>query len=293
MEKCNHDYTIQESFKVCSICGIVDKDFLDTCNISYNVIDESGVIKSGGKSKSKCSNNSKLSKMIKWNMYSNQDKNQYKLIKATKELLENFNFNENIINSICNLVVKVIKGIGSKRAKVKEAVIIVCTYYILKYNGITHYTQSNLASLIGLESKSISKADKLILEYINCESNKEFSKEFINVFDTTEKSIDYITTIIQKYDINIPNHIIEKTEQLIMICEDNDILLDHTPLSVGVACFYYILKENNTKVDIKLFSEIYNQSIVTITKTYSKLLPFKTKLNQLLDTFQKSESKLV
>jgi transcription initiation factor TFIIIB Brf1 subunit/transcription initiation factor TFIIB len=266
------NYIIQESFKVCSICGKVNSDYLDfSTAIVYTepeITSKPGYI------------NSKLSKILKWNMYSKEDKNQYKLKKAVKELIQKFNFNENIESSVCELVVSVIKSVGSKRAKIKESIIIVCTYYILKYNNINNYTQYHLAELVGLETKSISKADKIILEFINCESNKENDK--INVFNTNEKSIDYITNIVKKYNLDITDDTLTKTEQLITICEDNDILLDHTPLSIGVACFYYILKENNTAIDMKIFSEIYSQSIVTINKTYSKLLPFKEKLNSLL-----------
>lgn len=272
---CNvpNNYIIQESFKVCSICGKVNSDYLDfSTAIVYTepeITSKPGYI------------NSKLSKILKWNMYSKEDKNQYKLKKAVKELIQKFNFNENIESSICELVVSVIKSVGSKRAKIKESIIIVCTYYVLKYNNINNYTQYHLAELVGLETKSISKADKIILEFINCESNKENDK--INVFNTNEKSIDYITNIVKKYNLDITDDMLTKTEKLIMICEDNDILLDHTPLSIGVACFYYILKENNTAIDMKIFSEIYSQSIVTINKTYSKLLAFKEKLNSLLE----------
>ena len=270
------NYIIQESFKVCSICGKVNSDYLDfSTAIVYTepeTTSKSGYI------------NSKLSKILKWNMYSKEDKNEYKLKKAVKELIQKFNFNENIVSSICELVVSVIKSVGSKRAKIKESIIIVCTYYILKYNNINNYTQYHLAELVGLETKSISKADKIILEFINCESNKENNNiETQRLFHTNEKSIDYITNIVKKYNLDITDDTLTKTERLIMICEDNDILLDHTPLSIGVACFYYILKESNITIDIKLFSEIYSQSIVTINKTYSKLLPFKEKLNSLLE----------
>ena len=58
---------------------------------------------------------------------------------------------------------------------------------------------------------------------------------------------------------------------LINICEENDLLLDHTPQSVGICCFYYILKLNNIEIDVKLFIEIYNISAVTLFKTHSKL----------------------
>jgi transcription initiation factor TFIIIB Brf1 subunit/transcription initiation factor TFIIB len=279
IDKCcnvSSNYIIQESFKVCSICGKVNSDYLDfSSSIVYTEPETTN-------SKSHGYINSKLSKILKWNMYSKEDKNQYKLKKSVKELIQKFNFNENIVSSVCDLVVSVIKSVGSKRAKIKESIIIICTYYILKYNNINNYTQYHLAELVGLETKSISKADKIILEFINLyKENDNLNTQ--RLFNANEKSIDYIINIIKKFNLDISDNIIEKTEQLIIICEDNDILLDHTPLSIGVACFYYILKERNTTIDMKLFSEIYSQSIVTINKTYSKLVVFREKLNKLLE----------
>ena len=118
--------------------------------------------------------------------------------------------------------------------------------------------------------KYISKADKLIMELIN--SNKlQISNEFLDKFLKTENPIDYVTRIIEKYNLNINDSIIEQVKSLIEICEDNDILLDHTPLSIGVSCFYYVLNINNIDINIKMFSELYDLSMVTVMKTYNKL----------------------
>jgi len=75
---------------------------------------------------------------------------------------------------------------------------------------------------------------------------------------------------------------LEHTQSLITICEDNDILLDHTPLSVGVSCFYYILKLNNIDIDLKIFSELYDLSVVTVVKTYNKLKVYEKQISNML-----------
>jgi transcription initiation factor TFIIIB Brf1 subunit/transcription initiation factor TFIIB len=128
--------------------------------------------------------------------------------------------------------------------------------------------------------KYISKADKIIMEMINSGKLK-FSDDFMNNLLKTEKPIDYVTKIIEKYEMKVHPQILEQVSELINICEDNDILLDHTPLSVGVSCFYYILDLNNIDINIKVFSEIYDLSIVTVTKTFNKLKQYKTSLEKL------------
>jgi hypothetical protein len=118
--------------------------------------------------------------------------------------------------------------------------------------------------------KYISKADKLIMELIS--SNKlQLSQAFINNVFKTEEPIDYVTKIIDKYKLEIEKQLLEQVSELITICNDNDILLDHTPLSIGVSCFYYILDINKISINIKIFSELYDLSIVTVMKTFNKL----------------------
>ena len=213
-------------------------------------------------------------KMQEWMMWTNDEKNEYKLNKYTKELCEKLNILECIIGAVCNLVSHIMTAVkngcdGPKRSRVKDGIIIVCIYYISK-NTRSSYSYIELAKKIDLNMKYISKADKLIMELIN--SNKlQISNEFLDKFLKTENPIDYVTRIIEKYNLNINDSIIEQVKSLIEICEDNDILLDHTPLSMGVSCFYYVLNINNIDINIKMFSELYDLSMVTVMKTYNKL----------------------
>jgi transcription initiation factor TFIIIB Brf1 subunit/transcription initiation factor TFIIB len=131
-----------------------------------------------------------------------------------------------------------------------------------------------------MEIKKIKKADKIIMEMINSGKLK-LSNDFMNNLFKTEKPIDYVTKIIEKYEMNVNPQLLSQVSELINICEDNDILLDHTPLSIGVSCFYYILDLHNIDINIKLFSEIYDLSIVTVTKTFNKLKQYKTSLEKM------------
>ena len=100
----------------------------------------------------------------------------------------------------------------------------------------------------------------------------------------TQKPFDYVITTINKNNLKISNDILNKVQILISLCEDNDLLLDHTPLSVGVSCFYYILKLENIDIDLKIFSELYNLSVVTVVKTYNKLKIYNDKIIKYLSS---------
>lgn len=223
----------------------------------------------------KVGNNTKIKKMQDWYMWSNDEKNTYKLTNYTKDLCNKLNLPESIIPSICSTVTHVMNIIkkydGTKRARVKDGIILTCLQYVLKD---THYTVSaiELAKKINLDIKYITKADKIILELIN---GKKLDLKKQSILDI-KKPYQYVLDVINKKHIHIPQNILIQMQKLINICEEHDLLLDHTPLSVGVCCFYYILKINNIQCDLKLFSELYDLSIVTVIKTYNKLKTHST-----------------
>jgi len=269
------DVLIQEA--MCNNCGLVVCNNQEFSNYSY---EEPIQIKSYPNSNS----NSRIVKIQEWMMWSNDEKNEYKLNKYIKELCDKLNVHESLLNSIYNLVSQVMSAIkkscdGPKRSKVKDGIIIICIYYVSKSTSTT-YSYMQLAKKINLNMKYISKADKLIMELIS--SNKlQLSQEFMQHFYKTENPIDYVKTIIDKYQLSIHKNIIQQVEELVHICEDNDILLDHTPISIGVSCFYYILNINNIEINVKMFSELYDLSMVTILKTFNKLKQYTQEFEKM------------
>lgn len=233
----------------------------------------------------------KIQKLQEWMSWTNTEKNEYKLKKYTKTFCENLNINTSLVESVCQLVVKVMSSIrkkndGPKRSRVKDGIIISCISYVSKENNLINssgvYNYLDLAKKINLDIKYVSKADKILME-LNL-LNKEISCK-------TEDPIDYIKYIVNKYNIPIAelsnnnintSELLEKVSLLINICEDNDILLDHTPLSIGVACFYYVLHKFNIEIDVKTFASIFNLSVVTVTKTFNKLKKLEIKIDKML-----------
>jgi transcription initiation factor TFIIIB Brf1 subunit/transcription initiation factor TFIIB len=252
---------------VCYNCGLVINKEYSSYNFEEPIV-----------SKTYKATNSQASRLIKlqdWLIWNNDDKNEYKLNKYTRAFCEKLQIKDTLIEPVCEMISHVMKAIkdgcdGPKRSRVKDGIIIVCIYYMSKNHNSNEYSYIELAKKINLNMKYISKADKLIMELIS--SNKlQLSKTFINNVFKTEEPIDYVTKIIDKYQLQIEKELLEQVSELIAICNDNDILLDHTPLSIGVSCFYYVLDVNKLNINIKIFSELYDLSIVTVMKTFNKL----------------------
>jgi transcription initiation factor TFIIIB Brf1 subunit/transcription initiation factor TFIIB len=219
--------------------------------------------------------NSKLSKMQDWYMWSNEEKNTYKLTTYTKELCSRVGIHENLYKGICDTVVIVMDVIkkydGTKRARVKDGIIISCIAYVTSCVSAV-----DLAKRINLDIKYITKAEKLMLEMINTGKLK-LDK---NIVHGIKRPFTYVQDVVRKNCLKIPDSILKRVALLIDVCEMHDLLLDHTPLSVGVCCFYYVLKCHEIATDIKMFSDLYDLSIVTVVKTFNKLKTYKEILSE-------------
>jgi transcription initiation factor TFIIIB Brf1 subunit/transcription initiation factor TFIIB len=260
---------------ICYDCGLViSSNYVTNCS-SFETVPEAIP-------KKKITNyNNKISKMQDWYMWTNDEKNIYKLKIYVKNLCQRLKISEYLNEQIVNIVTMVMDTIkrndGTKRARVKDGIIVICIYYVSK-DTITPYSYMDMAKRLDLDIKYVTRAERLILELLN---SKKLNLSKSVVLDT-QKPYDYIINTIKSKNLNIDNQILEHTQSLITICEDNDILLDHTPLSVGVSCFYYILKSNNIDIDLKMFSELYDLSVVTVVKTYNKLKVYEKQITNML-----------
>jgi transcription initiation factor TFIIIB Brf1 subunit/transcription initiation factor TFIIB len=259
---------------ICQDCGLVlNEDRLNNSPVFENNIESTN--------KSYFNKNNKISKMQEWYMWSNEEKNTYKLKSYVRDFCSKLKIVECLIENIVETTVIVIdcikKNDGTKRARVKDGIIICCIHYVSK-DTQTPYSYVNISKQLNLDIKYITRAERLILELIN---SKKLNLDKQLILDT-QKPFEYVKNTIKKNNLKVSEDVLKDVNTLIEICEDNDILLDHTPLSIGVCCFYYILQLRNIDIDIKIFSELYDLSSVTIIKTYNKLKIYKRQIEQIL-----------
>jgi len=261
---------------VCTNCGLIfmnkiEYDVFDSTNMND---DNEGDIRSYFK---KCHNKySKLSKMQIWYTWSNDEKNLYKLSQYTKDLCSKLNITLHI-DYICNLVNTILYKLKdndcSKRTRVKDGIIIVCIHYTYKKNNVfvnTHFSTKTLAKSVKLDIKYITRAERSIIELMN--KNKIILDK--NVFFNINSPIMYIKNNSVHLNLNKDTleSLYKKTEQVIDLCEKRELLMDHTPNSIGIGCFYYVLKLNNIDVELYKFSKEYKLSSVTVSKLFKKLV---------------------
>lgn len=290
IDKCksceSSDIIYEDANVTCRDCGLIQSESLNISEYSYEKDVEPTNFRKCASSSSK-----RIIQMQEWYMWTNSEKNDYKLNKYTREFCEKLGISENVMGEVCSMVVKIMNAIrkrndGPKRSKVKDGIIVACIYYVSKNDkDNSTYSYIDLAKKIDLDIKYVSKADKIIMELMNFnkENGLNIDKRIIT---QTERPIDYVSKIVEKYNLqklfSDSDMIMKHINILISICEDNDLLIDHTPLSIGVTCFYYILELNNIEIDVRLFSEMYDLSVVTVIKTYGKLKLHKEKIDKMI-----------
>ena len=259
-EDCKNIIEINES--VCRNCGLIKKE-LEQVYDDY-------IFEKQNENERKSFKVSNFSKMQLWNNYSKDERKIYNLDNYTRDFCIKLEIIEQLIPHIIKTVQEVMMVIneidGIKRSRVKNGIIIVCIYYISK-NSEKKYSCKYLANKAEIETKYITRAENIILELINSKKLK-WDKSIIL---QPSSPYDYINDCIVINNLKINKELLTQTKKLIDICSDKDILSNNAPASIGVCCFYYILKRNNIDINIKLFSNIYNISFITITKTLKQL----------------------
>ena len=300
--------SIEESFPspiVCSHCGSdqldVLNDFKITCfscgvtstfatdDASFNTVSaKSGEFGVQEISQRYCKKTTKelckLQKRLAWSHYTNEEKNEYKLKLYIDELCERIGISEGLVVQIKNTVVQVMNIIkstdGTKRARVKDGIILVCIEYVGKRNNVT-LSATKLGKSIGIDIKYITRAESILLELLH---TKKLTLDK-DILLSTRTPYDYVEDIVRKQRLSIPCSVLDTVKHVIDICERHELLLDHTPLSIGVCSFYYVLTElvePAEDIDIHEFSQMYDLSIVTVTKTTAKLKQHGKFIRELL-----------
>lgn len=254
--------------KVCTNCGLVSEQSVSFVNESFepeiqrrynNKLD-------------------KLSKMQEWYMWSNEEKSNYKLQMYIQDVCSQLCIPEMYIQRVYETVIVVLNAVkkfeGTKRAKIKDSIILLCIEMVSK-----SFSAIQLGKKMNIEARFISKAEQTIIELVN---SKKLDLKTVDIHGV-KTPIDSIRDGLQKRNINIDSRLIYKVKCLINICDTHDLLIDHSPLSIGVGCLYYILQKYNINIDARVIADIYNLSHVTVLKTFNQLTPFKDIISKHLN----------
>lgn len=227
-----------------------------------------------------CSN--KLKKIHEWTIWSDDNKKTFKLTTYIKEICMKIGNLDTprVLNNILDITLYVMEKLqnnnGTKRGNVKDGIIAVCIYYACKEISIKSISYTQISKSLDLPMKYITSAEKLVLELIN---SKQINLDK-NLFLSNKSAVDYII----ENPLMISDELIQQSIKIINICENNDILLGNSPLSISVGCLFYTLKQINKldNINIKFLCKIYKISNVTIMKIYNVLLKYDNFINERL-----------
>jgi transcription initiation factor TFIIIB Brf1 subunit/transcription initiation factor TFIIB len=260
---------VLDDFKIiCFSCGVTSTFATDvvTNEFTPNEIPQRYCKKS---SKELC----KLQKRLGWCQYTNEEKNEYKLKSYIEELCGRLGISEGLVSQIKSTVVDVMNIIksteGTKRARVKDGIILACIEYVGKRNGVS-LSATKLGKSIDIDIKYVTKAEGILLELLH---TKKLALDKHTLL-STRTPFGYVEDMFRKRRLNVSSDVLDTVKRVIQICETNEFLLDHTPLSIGVSCFYYVISDvfdSDDGLDIREFAQMYNLSVVTVAKTTAKL----------------------
>ena len=165
------------------------------------------------------------------------------------------------IERICNKlqlniplnIVRIEENIKSRKGKIIDAIILVylCQHFKKENNLYTY------CKILCIPNKYISKA-------LDMFPNQYDNDPFI-----------YISKIFKG---NECNEIMNSTRKLILFCTNENILTSYNHKIIGTVCLYTVLISLNYTIDVPIFEETYNISIVKLQSLYSLLLvQFNTK----------------
>lgn len=249
------DIRTTECYTVCANCGyIIDENRLSN-NTEY-----SSQIETKYNSKS---SKSKIIRLQEWINWTNEEKSDYKLKNYISDFLD-YNrvpkeYHSNTIETAFKVLTLLKETNGTRRSKVKDGIIIACLKNIT--NDVSFIKNS-------CDIKYITNGEKLI-------NNLVAQKKIVLEQKSPRSPYDYVQSVAIKYT---NTEVQEKTKKLIKLCEDYDLLIDHTPLSIGIACLYFILTTNDMSINNKDFCKMFNITTVTLSKTVNKLKKHKEKI---------------
>lgn len=274
---CDQFCVLYDRVIVCPGCGVVKaEDHHESQTFSGGSMGDAQHDAPAPKHAFKCTSKESRSicRMQEWYMWSKEEKSQYKVAQYIEEKCNQLCLPTNVCKHVVDMVGQVLKSCkdveeGQKRSRVKDGIIVMCAFYVCKDSGIDRsYTE--FAVKLGLDMKYITRADKLLLSLVH----KGTLKFPVSVHTTLEpmQCIDAKLGVL-----NLRDHA-HAIKRIIDISMDNDILIDNTPLSVGVGCLYYYVVTRGLleRVQMQVLCDTFGISAVTVTKTYNKMKKYRT-----------------
>jgi transcription initiation factor TFIIB len=284
---CKSEELILDNVKsslVCSICGVINEEFLDEKPEFSN--DNEGTNSRYGCPSNHFLPQSSLGTKIKYKGYNKLQiiQIQGQMVYREKSVLaeldkiqskcKKYNITQTIIDSAKLLYEKVSKTVhvkGKRKGKSiimrcinRRAMIAACLFYACKIQNETR-SPKEIADIYGLEIKNVNRGCRNFYEILNSSANTIFYQI------KSSQSVDFIDRFGKKLNIN--KQYIKIAQDVSINLHKLDIASTHEPPSVAAGCIVLVSNIYNLNISKKEISEVFEISDVTISKTYRKIAP--------------------
>ncbi|NDC95073.1 hypothetical protein EB118_15980 [bacterium] len=247
--------------RTCTNCGLVlAAEYNDSCynnKFEYNFVPKRQV------------KGVDAERIRRWHLYTSEEKGNYRASSYVEELCVKLGIPPSVIPVVVDTVAMVMKKIkevyGTKRAKVKDSIIVVCISCVAKDFGMD-VTQLEICKKLNVSVKYLSKAETMLIELYNAgKLKKNYSTGLLR------DPYEHILFLLKRHNLEVSDRIKMVCKKVIHYCENNDILPSQSPMVLGTICLYYVLQKCECDIDLGTFSSVFNLSSVTLSKGVSTL----------------------
>lgn len=273
---------VNNGYKVCADCGIVNKDFLNnnpefnqdkTASSRYGCPTNYFYKQSALGTKIKTKGFSRIANIQRQGQMPYKEKSLMENLKKITERCKKYNITTPIIDNAKNLYKKVrdCKHVSGKRKDKsiimrcinRRSMIAACLFYACKFQGETR-SPKEIAEIYDLDVKNVNRGTRKFEQIVDV--NKLLFKY------KSSQSSDFIVRNAEKLNMD------KKYIKIAKDISDNILKLGiastHEPPSVAAGCLLLVVNMYHLQINKKNISDIFNISDVTIAKTYRRIHPY-------------------
>lgn len=266
-------YTLVESTEgnVMCACGHIVK----TANVmSHYLYEDSSSQKSTRRKTTISKELMKVQKIDAWLRYSGSERKEYKLRNYTTDKCSGCLLTEPLTEQVVDVVniiftLSMTYSLGSNRARVKDAIILVIIKKICEKSGFRLCCNA-VKSTFDLQSKHITKAEKIVVEMMY---RNDQLRKFLESDHDESVLLHRVKTKLS--GLGFGSDVCDTFEKVLRIVQDKEMMLDNTPSSIMVACLYLVAMKKQLGLPPEHIGDVFKVSGVTVTKNYKKLLQFQ------------------
>ena len=268
---------------ICTLCGCVITNLIDTAMEWVNYTDESKKISTHGFTTiNTLLPNASMSSMIKGKCPKGmrsihirgympyEERRLSKSFKIIQQKCESGHIPkcvEDDVKIFLNNFIKVDEGKSKNllfRGPNMTGILSACMYYACKKNKIAR-TPKEISELFQVKISKVTKGIKMFGKYSKIKN--------ILITDQLITPEQFIMRFCDK--LGIKNQYINEALCIVNNINKIEIATEHNPVSIATGAIFLMIYMNKLNISRKYISLIFNVSLVTISKTFKKFLPFE------------------